>query len=361
MSTGHRTITGECRLDTLTHAISGALLARATAPEHRVNTLSLRERTVVGFLAGAAPDADIVVRLWGQVAYLEHHRAETHSLLLLPAWAWVLAIGFALVGGRRHSWKAYYGVCALALGIHIVGDLITSFGTQILAPLSDWTPGLNTTFIIDPWFSAILILGLLLSLAWRPRLSASLALVAISAVVLLQYTQYRAALTVGIAYAEQRDMTVERIEAYPQPLSWFNWKVIISEPERHTLARFNLLRDEAPADPSPEAGFLRRLHAAYPPVGEAEWQSYRRFGDGEEDAAARTVWAKDGMQFYRRFADAPALYAIETVDGERCVWFRDLRFQIPGLRTPFTYGMCRGGVDDWQRYRRASDGRERLR
>nr|WP_282571285.1 metal-dependent hydrolase [Methylonatrum kenyense] len=345
----------------MTHAISGAVLARATAPEHRVNTLSLRERTIVGFIAGGAPDADILIRLWGQVAYLEQHRAETHSLLLLPAWAWVLAIGFALLGGRRHSWKAYYGVCFLGLGIHILGDLITSYGTQILAPLSNWAPGFNTTFIIDPWFSAILVLGLLLSLVWRPRLAASLTLVAITAAVLLQYTQYRAALAVGIAQAEQRGLTVERIEAYPQALSWFNWKVIISEPERHTLARFNLLRSEALADPGPDAGFLRRLHAAYPPVEQAVWQSYRKFGDGEEDAAARTVWAEDAMQFYHWFADAPALYAIETVDGERCVWFRDLRFQTPGMRTPFTYGMCRSGADDWQRYRRTADGRERLR
>lgn len=316
---------------------------------------------MVGFIAGAAPDADILVRLWGMVPYLEHHRAETHSLLLLPAWAWLLAIGFAILGGRRHHWKAYYGVSALGLGIHILGDLITSYGTQILAPLSNWTPGFNTTFIIDPWFSAILLIGLLLSLVWRPRLLAGVTLAVITAAVLLQYSQYRQALSVGVAHAEALGISAERVEAYPQPLSWFNWKVIITADEQHKLARFNLLRREAPAAPAADAGFLRRLHAAYPPVDQAEWRGYRQFGDGSEDAAARAVWAEPDMQFYHWFADAPALYRIERVDGDTCVWFRDLRFQIPGMQTPFVYGMCRSGQDDWERYRRTDDGRERLR
>jgi inner membrane protein len=46
-------------MDTLTHALSGALLARATAPKRDdEKTLPLRRRLLVGFLAAAAPDLD---------------------------------------------------------------------------------------------------------------------------------------------------------------------------------------------------------------------------------------------------------------------------------------------------------------
>jgi len=79
-------------MDTLTHALSGALLARATAPQQSDDkTLPLGRRLFVGFLAAAAPDLDFVISYIGPVEYLLHHRGATHSLILLPLWAFLLA------------------------------------------------------------------------------------------------------------------------------------------------------------------------------------------------------------------------------------------------------------------------------
>jgi inner membrane protein len=41
--------------------------------------------------ACAAPDLDFVIGFLGPVAYLQFHRGVTHSLLMLPLWALVLA------------------------------------------------------------------------------------------------------------------------------------------------------------------------------------------------------------------------------------------------------------------------------
>ena len=78
-------------VDTLTHALSGALLARAMpAPAGAV-----ARRVAAGFFACAAPDLDFVASFAGPVEYLLNHRGVTHSLLLMPAWAigvaWLLA------------------------------------------------------------------------------------------------------------------------------------------------------------------------------------------------------------------------------------------------------------------------------
>jgi len=43
-------------MDTLTHALSGALLARATAPAVSADVLPLRRRLAIGALAAAFPD-----------------------------------------------------------------------------------------------------------------------------------------------------------------------------------------------------------------------------------------------------------------------------------------------------------------
>ena len=55
------------------------------------------------------------------------------------------------------------GNTALSLAAHIAGDVITGFGTMVFAPLSRWRAALGTTFIIDLWFSGIILAGLIAS------------------------------------------------------------------------------------------------------------------------------------------------------------------------------------------------------
>jgi len=83
--------------------------------------------------------------------------------VLLPAWAWVVAWLLAKLLREPRGWRALYGISAMSLGLHIAGDLITGYGTQILWPLSDWRPALGATFVIDLWFSGIILAGLAVS------------------------------------------------------------------------------------------------------------------------------------------------------------------------------------------------------
>ena len=159
-------------MDTLTHALSGALLARATAPKD-APPRSTPRRVAAGFFAAAAPDLDFVVGFVGPVEYLLHHRGVTHSIVLLPLWALLLSWILSGILREPRGWRALYGVTALSLGAHIAGDVITSFGTIVLAPLSDWRAGIGTTFIIDLWFSGIILAGLAASaLLYRSRVPA---------------------------------------------------------------------------------------------------------------------------------------------------------------------------------------------
>src|SRR5689334_9971675 len=100
-------------MDTLTHALSGALLGRATASRtETADTLPLRRRMLIGFLAAAAPDLDFIAGYLGQVAYLHYHRGITHSLILLPLWAFLLAYLCSLLWRRDRPWRAYFGIIA---------------------------------------------------------------------------------------------------------------------------------------------------------------------------------------------------------------------------------------------------------
>lgn len=161
-------------MDPLTHALSGALLARAVAqsppqlrPE-RETVLPLRVQITAGFTAAAFPDVDFALRLIDTLTYLNWHQGPTHSLILLPLWAWLLARLFAWLTQRHDAWKLFLPPICLGIAIHIAGDFITSYGLMLFAPFSTERFSLPLVFVIDPWFSLIIIAGLIIS--WRyPR------------------------------------------------------------------------------------------------------------------------------------------------------------------------------------------------
>jgi inner membrane protein len=329
-------------VDTLTHALSGALLARATAPKD-TPARSLPRRVAAGFFACAAPDLDFVIGFVGPVEYLLSHRGVTHSLILLPAWAllysWILAKLLREPGG----WRALYGVTALALLLHIAGDLITSFGTMIFAPFSDWRAALGTTFIIDLWFSGFIVAGLVFSaLFFRSRAPALVASVVLAGYVGFQFVQQQKALGVGEQHVREKGLKGARVTVHPRPVSPFNWTVFVSDDEAHRFAHVNLARKE-PRRYAPGDGFVARIDSPYLPVEQAIWVTRRRYGETDH-ALIREAWNAEELAFFRWFADLPAFDGMG--EGSTCVWFTDLRFLTPGRETmPFRYRVCRDRPD----------------
>lgn len=260
----------------------------------------------------------------------------THSALLLPLWALAFSWILAKILREPRGWRALYGVTAMGIGLHIAGDLITSFGTLVLAPFSDWRAGIGTTFIIDLWFSGIILAGLLASaFFFRSRIPSVTAAMLLVGYVGFQYLQREKALEFAETFAREKGLRNPQISAHPKPVSPFNWTVFVSDDQVHRFSHVNLRREEvlpyAPGD-----GFVRRLDAAYRPLALAQWETRSRYGDRPE---AREAWNSPAMAVYRWFADLPA------IDGQdaNCYWFVDLRFLTPGRDSmPFRYGVCGG-------------------
>jgi len=346
-------------VDPVTHALSGALLARATAP--RQARIPVAARVAAGLAAAVFPDVDWVLTLVSPVAYLTGHRGVTHSVVLLPFWAWLLAWACAkLDRGRGATWRDYFGVCALGVGIHILGDLITSFGTIVLAPLSDARFALSTTFIVDLWLTGIILAGLAASAVWRrSRVPATIGLGLVAGYVGLQAVLHSRAVDFGVAYARAAGLAATRVDAIPRPVSPFNWMIVIDTPELYHHAFVNLVRDRAPPAPTPASGFIAQLDAAYQPLAAAKWIATEKLGPaGASRALARKVLESSELGFYRWFAEYPVLYRIDRGNPSTCVWFDDLRFETPGRDSSFfRFGMCAEGESgDWRAYRLRADG-----
>ena len=344
-------------MDTLTHALSGALLARATEPKAvRPDQLPPRLRMWVGFWSAAFPDSDFILRFVDPLTYLTLHRGVTHSVLLLPLWALGLAFVFSLITRGRYSWRAFVGTCALAIAIHIAGDIITAFGTLVFAPLSDWRAQIPVTFIIDPYFTGIIVMGLVAAVWVRPPRAAALAaLLVLAGFVGFQALQHRRALDVGAAYIAANNLDEARAHALPQPFSPFHWLVVVEQPGGYHLAQISLTRTQALPAPDADALWFARINASYRPARDARWRHIPRYGNLDPQLA-EAVWHSDALARYRHFALFPALYRLDREAARTCVWFSDLRFDLVGRHTPFRYGGCRGDAGSpWKIYRLIND------
>jgi inner membrane protein len=343
-------------LDTLTHALSGALLGRATAGRH--SPLPLGQRMTVGALAAAFPDADYVVSFVSPLSYLLNHRGLTHSLLVLPLWAWLLAWLAAIAFRDPRGWRAYLPIAALGVASHILGDLITSYGTMVLAPVSDRRFAWGTTFIIDLWFSGIIIAGLLASSVWKPsRLPAFAATGALVAYVGFQGWLKSEALAVGERQAREAHIEGARVTAQPGPVSPFNWTVVIDREGKYRYATVNLARRDRLPRPDEDSGFFYRLSAPFDPPLQASWSQASLDGG---NPVAREAWNSEALAFFRWFAEYPTLLRIDSGNPSTCAWFYDLRFVRPGGGTlPFRYGACREADGPWRRFQLVGDDERR--
>lgn len=333
-------------MDPLTHALSGALLARCI--ERPGQRLPARSRILAFAIGAAFPDVDYVLFLFDPLDFLNLHRGATHSLILLPLWAWLLAVCLARILGG--SWRQFFWPCALGILAHIAGDVITIYGTKLLFPLSDQPFALGWSFDVNPYIAFLTAVGFLVTLAWRPRLAASATLAAIAAFLILLFTLREQALAVARDYARASGLERATVYAVPQPLSPFHWSLIVAGERGYRVAYLDLIAGQ-PAALRPDASPLRRMAASYRPRGALQWVEHPRFGEAPS-LVALEAWEHPQLAPFRHFAELPALYRIDRDDGALCVWFTDLRHALPGLAPSFRHGLCRSAPEaDWRPYR----------
>jgi membrane-bound metal-dependent hydrolase YbcI (DUF457 family) len=154
-------------MDTITHGIAGALIAKAAfrgqdmLSRKPVN----RERIITwSLMLGAIfPDSDVVREFFSRndLLILTWHRSITHSLVCLPFFALALAALTRWFARWRKwdapSFAALTGIYAIGILSHILLDLVTSFGTMIWSPVKWSRPAWDLIFIIDFTLTAIFL------------------------------------------------------------------------------------------------------------------------------------------------------------------------------------------------------------
>src|SRR6266404_1881150 len=164
-------------MDTITHGIAGALIAKAAFRGQDMLSAKPvnRERIITwSLMLGATfPDSDVLREFFSHndLLIVTWHRSITHSLVCLPFFALALAaLTHWFVRWRKWDSPSFGALVAIyAVGIlsHILLDLVTSFGTMIWSPVKWSRPAWDLIFIIDFTLSGILLVPQILAWVYR--------------------------------------------------------------------------------------------------------------------------------------------------------------------------------------------------
>ena len=154
-------------MDTITHGIAGALISKAAFGGEEMFALRPMNRARIvtwALMLGAIfPDSDVFRDMFShdKLLIVTWHRSITHSLILMPLWALLLAwITHTFCKWRKWeapSFAALTGIYAVGIVSHILLDLVTTFGTMIWSPLEWSRPAWDMIFIVDFTLSGILL------------------------------------------------------------------------------------------------------------------------------------------------------------------------------------------------------------
>lgn len=230
-------------MEPFTHAFSSLALARAGQRRlPRFGTLML-------VVSGLASDLDYASYFGGASAYIQFHRAILHSFLGCGVMISALAGGFCILDHRIPDQKAHtaslrrlrfasaLAICAMGATSHLLLDLASGIGVQLLWPFHVHWYGRALAANFDPWVMALLIAGLLLPILFKlvneevssgQRKRSGIPSATITLLVVTGYFGFRAHLR-----GEAADLLLSREyhgrialsgEAFPETASPFNWR-----------------------------------------------------------------------------------------------------------------------------------------
>jgi inner membrane protein len=247
----------------------------------------------------------------------------------------------------------------VVLASHLILDLATSYGTQLLSPFSRRRLSLDWIFIIDPYFTALLVAGAIAALAWPhwgPRLGA--AFLAMATVYLLVCASYHHQ-ALELARQVFRDVNPEArtVAALPQPFSCRRWHLIAAAPAEIQQA-FVQLPYEAALGLGVEGGQAEGFATLRGRACQAPAQPYQAPGQLTIQTltpapAPATIYPPEAefiLASFLEFARFPLLCRIQSQEGEQLLEWLDLRFSVPGRAFPFVLQLrldAHGRLQHW--------------
>jgi inner membrane protein len=215
-------------MDPISQGTVGAAFAQVAA-----NKTNIAKISIVGFLAGLAPDLDVLIRSsTDPVLFLEYHRQFTHSLIFIPFGALIVAAFIFPLVRKSLSFRTTYVASFLGYATHGLLDACTSYGTLLFWPFSNERITWNNISIVDPLLTIPALIFLAMAVKTSRRRFRFLAVGWIVFYLMLGFVQYERALSSAIKLAQSRGHNAERMTLKPSFGNLILWKSIYQHGDR---------------------------------------------------------------------------------------------------------------------------------
>ena len=209
-------------MDPLSQGTVGAAFAQSTA-----NKNNLLKIGVIGFLAGLAPDLDVLIQSsTDPILSLEYHRQFSHSLFFIPFGALIVALLIFPLVKKSMNLKTVYIASLLGYATHGLLDACTSYGTLLFWPFSNERVTWNNISIIDPLFTIPALILAVTAIKTKKRIFSFFSIGWIIFYLSLGLVQYERALSAANDLAESRGHNPERLTLKPSFGNLILWKSI---------------------------------------------------------------------------------------------------------------------------------------
>ena len=216
-------------MDPISQATVGVAFSQSTA--NKKNILSI---SVIGFLAGLAPDLDVLIRSsTDPMLSLEYHRQFTHSLFFIPFGALIVTFLLYPLFRKSISLKTVYLASFLGYATHGLLDACTSYGTLLFWPFSNERITWNNISIVDPLFTVPILILVGIAIKTRKRLFSYFAIAWVAFYLSLGFVQYERALSAANELALSRGHNPERLTLKPSFGNLILWKSIYQHEEKY--------------------------------------------------------------------------------------------------------------------------------
>ena len=225
-------------MDPLSQGTVGAAFAQSTANKNNIFKIG-----VIGFLAGLAPDLDVLIRSSDDpILFLEYHRQFTHSLFFIPFGSLIVALLIFPLVKRSMVFKTVYLASLLGYATHGLLDACTSYGTQLFWPFSNERVTWNNISIIDPLFTIPILIFVGTAIKTRKRLFSFFAIGWATFYLSLGFVQYERTLLTAIELAHSRGHNAERMTLKPSFGNLILWKSIYQHEEKFYVDAIRTVR-----------------------------------------------------------------------------------------------------------------------
>lgn len=206
-------------MDPLTQGLIGATAARSSVAG------DMPRAGWIGLIAGMAPDLDVFIRSeTDPLLAVEYHRHFTHALAFIPIGGLLCALPWLLLPSLRERWREVLIASTAAMATHGLLDSATTYGTQLFWPFSTYRAAWDWISIIDPVFTLVLLLGVLIAFLRKSRVPALISLACAVAYLALGAWQNQRALAAQQQIANLRGHAIERGQAFPTIGNLLVWR-----------------------------------------------------------------------------------------------------------------------------------------